>query len=72
MAPAKLLPDPSAAVFQPCNVYPVRVPAVVDSVTGVPAVIETLELVEPPLPLYDKVYELAVHFAYKVIDVVGE
>ena len=52
--------------------YPVRVPAVVDSVTGVPAVIETLELVEPPLPLYDKVYELAVHFAYKVIDVVGE
>ena len=52
--------------------YPVLVPAVVASVTGVPAVIETLELVEPPFPLYDKVYELALHFAYKVIEAVGE
>ena len=50
---------------------PARVPAVVERVSGVPAVITAVELVDPPLALYVNVYELAVHFAYKIIEAVG-
>ena len=44
----------------------------VESVSGVPAVITAVELVDPPLALYVNVYVLAVHFAYKIIEAVGE
>ena len=58
-------------MFQPASVYPARVPAVVESVTAVPAVIEVLEFVVPPFALYERVNVPAVHFAYKIIDAVG-
>ena len=58
-------------MFQPANVKPVLVPAVVERVSGVPAVITAVELVVPPLALYVSVYVLAVHFAYKIIETVG-
>jgi len=61
-----VVPDPSAAVFQPANVYPVRTndPLLADAVNEASYVALPLDGATPPefeFPLYVTVYVFAVH-----------
>ena len=61
-----VVPDPSAAVFQPANVYPVRTndPEFDAAVNDDPNVALPLDGATPPefeFPLYVTVYAFAVH-----------